>query len=197
MMARRSTAVIVVGLVAAVALVAGFAFALHGGGDDKAGAPDPQAATALFYAQRYNDATGTERAMADHRGRVVVVNFWATWCAPCVEEIPMFSRVSARHAGRVDFVGLGIDSPGNIAGFYLKLKPSYPLVVAGAAGTDLTRALGNPTGALPFTVVLGPDGKILASKLGRVDEATLEGWITSFAPAAKTAAASTARIAPS
>ncbi len=171
----RLIAIVVVGL---VALAAGIGFSLrHVAPADTANASAP-----MFYALRLNDATGTERAMGEHRGRVVIINFWATWCVPCVEEIPMFSRIHAKHGDRVPFVGLGIDSPGNIAGFYLRFRPSYPLLAAGASGTELARGFGDTAGGLPFTVVLGPGGKVLDSRLGRVDEPTLEGWIARYGP---------------
>ena len=137
-------------------------------------------AAEAFYRQTLPDAAGVPRAMSTHRGKVVVVNFWATWCVPCVEEIPAFSKVHADGGGKVAFVGLGIDGPANIAAFAERLKPSYPLVVAAATGTDLARAFGNSSGALPFTVVLGPDGQVVASHLGRVDEATLRKWIAPY-----------------
>jgi thiol-disulfide isomerase/thioredoxin len=150
-------------------------------------AAGPSAAATLFYDQTLRDAGGTMRPMSEHRGKVVVVNFWATWCVPCVQEIPAFSKVHADAAGRVAFVGLGIDSPDNIAAFNARFKPSYPLLVASASGTELARAFGNPAGALPFTVVLGPDGQVIASHLGRVDEATLQRWIAPFVAPGKTA----------
>ena len=157
-------------------------------------ATGPSPAAEIFYTQRLADATGVERAMSEHRGRVVIVNFWATWCVPCVEEIPTFSRVHAEHAGRVAFVGLGIDSPSNIASFNARFKPSYPLVVAGASGTELARAFGDNAGALPYTVMLGTDGRILASRLGRVDEATLQKWIAPYVGPSQQALASTVGI---
>jgi thiol-disulfide isomerase/thioredoxin len=138
------------------------------------------AAVEAFYRQSLPDATGVVRHMTDHRGRVVVVNFWATWCAPCVQEIPAFSKANADAAGRVTFVGLGIDSGTNIAGFNERLKPSYPLLVAGADGTALARALGDEGGELPFTVVIGPDGRVVASHLGKVDDATLQSWLAPY-----------------
>ena len=173
---------IVTALVATVAVVAGaVVFQMRSAAAPEGAGP----AAAQFYQQSLRDSGGTVRAMSEYRGKVVVVNFWATWCVPCVQEIPAFSKAHADANGRVAFVGLGIDSPSNIAAFAERLKPSYPLVAAGAGGTDLIRAFGNPSGALPFTVVLGADGRIVASHLGRVDDAQLQRWIApSLAPAA-------------
>jgi len=138
------------------------------------------AAVEAFYQQSLPDAAGVVRNMTEHRGRVVVVNFWATWCVPCVQEIPAFSKANTDASGRVAFVGLGIDSRSNIAGFDERFKPSYPLLVAGADGTTLARALGDEGGELPFTVVIGPDGRVVASHLGKVDDATLKGWLAPY-----------------
>jgi len=173
---KRSDKVVLFIVVALFAITAGSFVSMYR--ESPPAGPSP--AAEVFYAQRLPDATGIERAMSEHRGKVVVVNFWATWCVPCVEEIPTFSRVHAEHAGRVAFVGLGIDSPSNIASFNARFKPSYPLVVAGAGGTELARAFGDNAGALPYTIMLGPDGRIIASRLGRVDEATLQKWLAPY-----------------
>lgn len=170
-----------------VALVAGAAgvFAYNQQGP---AAAQPQPAQAdLFYQQSLKDAGGAVHPMGELRGKVVLVNFWATWCVPCVKEIPSFSKVHADSGGKVAFVGLGIDNAESIASFNDRFKPSYPLLVAGAVGTELARAFGNPGGALPFTVLLGPDGRILQSHLGQVDEATLRQWIAPFLTGAKSA----------
>ena len=140
----------------------------------------PSDAAEQFYRLTLRDATGATVAMSEHRGHVVVVNFWATWCVPCVQEIPAFSRINSAANGRVAFVGLGIDSPENIAAFSARFKPTYALVNAAAGGTDLARAFGNDAGALPFTVVLDGHGKVVASHLGKVDEAILTGWLKPF-----------------
>ena len=157
----------------ALAVVAG-AFAYR----STASKPEaPTAGVELFYQQKLRDAGGVERAMSDFRGKVVVVNFWATWCVPCVQEIPAFSKAHLSAGGRVAFVGLGIDSPDNIAAFAARLQPSYPLLAAGAIGTELARAFGDASGALPYTVVIGSDGRVVGSHLGRVDDAMLNRWI--------------------
>jgi thiol-disulfide isomerase/thioredoxin len=152
---------------------------------EAAAAAAPGAASALFYQQTLADAAGVPHAMKAYRGQAVVINFWATWCVPCVKEIPTFSKVHADAGGKVAFVGLGIDSPDNIRAFDARFGPSYPLLAAGASGTDLARAFGNDGGALPFTVVLDRTGRVVASHLGQVDEATLRQWIATVATADK------------
>jgi thiol-disulfide isomerase/thioredoxin len=107
------------------------------------------------------------------RGRLTVVNFWATWCPPCVEEMPELSALHAELGGRVRMVGIGIDSPGKIAEFASKKPVTYPLVVAGMSGTELARQFGNTSGALPFTVLIGRQGRIAQRILGRIDLARL------------------------
>lgn len=180
---NATAARLVTAVVAAIAIAAGvFLYARH------ERAPTGSDASRLFYAQHLRDGMNVERAMADYRGRVTVVNFWATWCAPCVEEIPSFSRIHAEMGGQVGFVGLGIDSPGNVIGFNERFKPSYPLLAAGASGTELARAFGNTQGALPYTVLLGRDGEVLATRLGKLDEATLRAWLAPHLKAAAGAA---------
>ncbi len=171
-MSRRRS-ILAIAIVAVVAAAAGAVVSWQRDGTRRAEA----AAADLFYRQTLVDANGVPHAMSEQRGKLVVVNFWATWCVPCVQEIPAFSAEHAAHGDRAVFVGLGIDSVENIASFDRRFRPSYPLLAAGATGTDLARAFGDESGALPFTVVLGPDGRVVASHLGQVDAATLRGWI--------------------
>ena len=167
----RKTIVLVLAGVAALAAGALAAYRQHAPQQPASGA------AAMLFAQTLPDAEGTPRNLASYRGQVVVVNFWATWCAPCVEEIPAFSRLQTEYGRKVKFLGIGIDTPSNIASFQQKLRPTYPLLVAGAMGTDLAREFGDRSGGLPFTVVLGPDGDVRAVKVGRVDENVLRAWI--------------------
>ncbi|MGA2550169.1 MAG: TlpA disulfide reductase family protein [Burkholderiaceae bacterium] len=147
---------------------------------DAAKAADAPAAT--FFTQNFPDAAGQPHAFSEYKGKIVVVNFWAPWCVPCVEEIPEFSKVSAEYQKRnVVFVGIGIDSASNIAEFQKKVQASYPLVVAGATGSELVRQYGDTAGGLPFTLVLDSKGSVRASKLGRVTEDELRGWLKPLA----------------
>lgn len=139
-----------------------------------------------FFTQTFRDLDGHAEAMTRWRGRVVVVNFWATWCAPCVEEMPLLQSVQDEYDSRgVSVVGLGIDSPSALRQFRDQHRLSLPLYAAGATGSELGRVLGNPAGALPFTVVIGRDGRIVASRLGQLKAADLRRWLDDAGIAAR------------
>lgn len=130
---------------------------------------DAQAAEILF-GQTLPDAAGRPLALSTFAGRPLVVNFWATWCPPCVEEMPELSELHDQLAPRgLRMLGIGIDQGDKIAEFARRTPVSYPLVVAGMGGTELGRRFGNTSGALPFTVLLDRRGGIAHRILGRVD----------------------------
>lgn len=127
----------------------------------------PHTAVTHFFGQSFNDATGKAQALSQWQGKPLVVNFWAPWCAPCVREMPELDAFAKEmKAKQVNVIGIGIDSPSNIAQFAGKLKISYPLYVAGMGGTDLARDFGNENGGLPFTVLIGADGQVKKTYLG-------------------------------
>jgi thiol-disulfide isomerase/thioredoxin len=108
---------------------------------------------------------------------VAIVNFWATWCAPCVEEMPELERMSkALPVGAV--IGVAIDNPTNVREFLQKTPVTYPIALAGLEGTDLMRELGNTAGGLPFTVLLDAKGKVVFTKMGKTSEAELKAQLT-------------------
>ena len=126
-------------------------------------------AVKLFFQQTLPDSNGKVFAFEQLRGRQVVANFWATWCAPCVEEMPELSALATEVADSgTRFVGVGVDNPEAIAKFSSKLPVSYPLVVANATGAFLAARFGNGAGGLPYTVVIGADGRVKEQILGRV-----------------------------
>jgi len=135
---------------------------------------------AALFQQTFEDANGVAQPMAQWRGRWLVLNFWATWCAPCVDEMPGLQRIARDFANRnVAVVGLGIDRAEAIRRFQSELKLEIPLLVAGARGTDIARALGNTIGALPYTVLISPDGRVVNSRLGLIRPETLRDWLQS------------------
>ncbi len=135
-------------------------------GDQSAG--PGEAALETFLGASWTDADGQPFDSAALRGRALVLNFWATWCPPCVEEMPELDTLSRELAPKgVQVIGIGIDSAVKIQQFAKKSGFSYPLLPAGASGAELTRAFGNASAALPFTVVIGRDGRIRERILGR------------------------------
>lgn len=141
---------------------------------------DPVAAisTEPLFAAAFPDASGTAQPLQQWRNRVLVVNFWATWCAPCVEEMPDLQAARERFARQgVEIIGIGIDSAENIRRFRDKLGLKLPLLVAGLGGSELNRALGNDAGVLPYTVLIDREGKVRARHVGQIRRKQLDGWI--------------------
>lgn len=141
-------------------------------------------ATADLFAAAFADADGTVQPLAQWRGRPLIVNFWATWCAPCVEEMPELQKIRDEYRPQgVEVIGLGIDSAQKITAFRDKLGLTLPLLVAGAGGSDLYRTLGNTGGVLPFTVLIDADGRIRERRVGQVSSAQLRQWLGRLLPA--------------
>jgi peroxiredoxin len=134
----------------------------------------PEAAQAeanAIFALTLPDLEGRPQPLAQWRGKVLVVNYWASWCKPCVEEMPAFSRLNNHYASwGVQFVGIGLDETEKMQAFVKTTPVSYPLLAAGSASTTP----GLQVKGLPYTVVIGRDGRIDTSLLGRQDEASLE-----------------------
>jgi len=136
--------------------------------DARAAAAAPTAVSQL-YGQSLNDLNGKPQSLAQWKGKPLLVNFWASWCGPCVQEMPELSAMATQDGGKhVNVIGIGIDSPTNLVEFVKKTKVSYPLYVGGLGGTDLSRALGNANGGLPFTVLIGADGQVRKTYIGRL-----------------------------
>src|SRR5688500_16142451 len=115
----------------------------------------------------FPDRSGERRRLGEWQGRVLVCNFWATWCAPCREEMPLLDALQARHAKNgVQVVGIALDNVANVGEFLKSTHIAYPLLIAGATGIELMRRLGNSAGGLPFTVVLDRRGRVAERKLG-------------------------------
>ncbi len=122
---------------------------------------------------------GESTPMSSVRGKLTVVNFWATWCPPCVEEMPELSRVHAEMSPNgVKVIGLAVDSPSNVREFAEARPVSYPLLITGGSGTELAKKLGNAIDALPYTVLIDEKGRVIKQKAGRIREEELRSWIS-------------------
>ena len=123
----------------------------------------------------YPDTSGNLRRLAAWRGSVLVCNFWATWCAPCREEVPLLVSVRQRYlSSGAEVVGIGIDQAAKIRRFADEFAIPYPVLIAGADGLELMRKLHNGSGALPFTVVMDRKGAIAYRRLGLLKEIELK-----------------------
>jgi len=121
------------------------------------------------------DLAGHTRRLADWKGKIVLCNFWATWCAPCREEIPMLVDLREKYGVKgFEVVGIAVDNAANVREFSAKYEISYPILVAEATGLDLLRAVGNTAGALPYTLMLDRRGEILSRKLGILRKSVIE-----------------------
>jgi thiol-disulfide isomerase/thioredoxin len=136
-------------------------------------APSMPAPGAILTAP-FSDLRGEPVSLARFQGRPLVVNFWATWCAPCREEMPGFDRLQERWAGRVQFVGLSSDPPAKVDRFARDLGIHYPLWVGGDLVAELARRLGNSAAVLPYTVLLDGSGQVVETRAGTYSEAELE-----------------------
>ena len=136
---------------------------------------------AHFFALRLNDADGKPQSFSQWQGKTLVINFWATWCPPCREEMPVFSRLQTKYAPNdVNFVGIALDNAGNVTAFSKQHPVTYPLIIADNEGGEITRQFGNSRMALPYTVVLGPGGDTRLVRLGRVSEQELDDLLQSI-----------------
>lgn len=130
-----------------------------------------------FWAGSFPGVKGEPVAVAGFRGRPLLVNFWATWCPPCVDELPLINRFHREHAASGwQVLGLAVDQSAPVARFLQHMPLDFPVALAGFAGLELARSLGNPSGALPFSVVFSADGTVGHRKLGKVTEEELTLW---------------------
>ncbi|MBX3586471.1 MAG: TlpA family protein disulfide reductase [Ramlibacter sp.] len=164
-------------LMGGVALAAGLAGAGVAWWRFQPHAVAPGAGEALWQLS-FDAPTGPPLAMQSLQGRPLLINFWATWCPPCVEELPLLDRFyRANSAKGWQVLGLAIDQPTAVRSFLQKTPVSFPVGLAGLTGTDLGRSLGNLTGALPFTVVLDARGQVAQRKMGKVSPEDLQQWL--------------------
>lgn len=135
----------------------------------------PTASTEVLWQLDFPDTQGRPQRLSQWRGKVLVLNFWASWCAPCREEMPDFDALRAQFQPRgIEFVGLAIDHSANVTQFLQRQPVNYPILIGEGAAHNLARQLGNPSGALPYTIVLDRDGRIVLKHLGQLPRATLE-----------------------
>jgi thiol-disulfide isomerase/thioredoxin len=169
-MAPRLRNRFILGTAAVVALAAGIGLALF----DRTPAD-----TSALWALSLPDSAGQPQPLAQWHGKVLVVNFWATWCVPCREEMPDLVRAQNEYGAKgLQIVGIAVDNADKVQQFGKELGLNYPALIGGYGAMDLSKDLGNSLVALPFTLILDRQGKVAYTHLGPVKPGKLRDVIT-------------------
>ena len=127
------------------------------------------------------DMNGVQRNLSEWKGKVMAINFWATWCPPCREEIPAFIRLQKQYSGDgLQFIGIALEQAEEIRGFIKEFNVNYPSLVGGDDVIKAAQQLGNDIGALPYTVIIDRSGKIAFTRRGPLSKSEAESVIKSL-----------------
>jgi thiol-disulfide isomerase/thioredoxin len=168
----RREALILGGVAAAAAAIGGLAGVL---------ALQSRSGAAQLLGSRFHDVAGQPRRLQEWEGKALACNFWATWCAPCREEIPLLAAAQQQYASLgLQVVGIAVDNAANVRQFEQTVRIGYPVLLADPSAIDLMRKLGNSSGGLPFTVLLDRQGRVAGRRLGPYSGADLEAAVAAL-----------------
>lgn len=176
---KRLAVFLIVVLAVIVTLVAGiYAGTGHFDANQQTTPAIGENSIAQFFASGLDDMAGKPQPFSQWQGKTLVVNFWATWCPPCREEMPAFSRLQRLYASKgVQFVGIALDSAESVLTFSEHYPVSYPLLIGGARGVELAQLFGNSRLGLPYTVIVGPGREVRLVQLGPLSESELDQFL--------------------
>jgi thiol-disulfide isomerase/thioredoxin len=173
-MQRRNALMVAVGAAAACA-GAGLAWWRLRPSEQARSEPEKWAA---LWQLPFQTRDGKTTTLASFKGQKIIVNFWATWCPPCVDEMPLLDRFYRENSAKGwQVAGIAVDQAAPVKKFIEQKDILFPNATDGAKGVELSRALGNQAGGLPYTVVLDQAGKIVAQKAGRISSDDLQQWL--------------------
>jgi len=144
----------------------------------QSGSTDGSATPVLpFWDMAFPTPDGENLAMRRFFGQTLLLNFWATWCPPCIEEMPLLDRFHAQNnANGWHVLGMAVDQAPAVRRFLTQTPVQFPITLAGMSGVELSRTLGNQSGGLPFTVLFDRTGRIVQRKMGQVTPQDLQAW---------------------
>lgn len=131
--------------------------------------------------QSFPDPKGKPQAIKQWQGKMLIVNYWATWCGPCRIEMPEMIALQKQYGKKVQFIGIAIDEPAPAAQFAQQIGVNYPILIGGNRAMDLMRSQGNNLGGLPFTVFFDAKGRQVAKHVGKISKAQMEAEIKKYA----------------
>lgn len=124
------------------------------------------------------DLDGRPRALAEWQGQPLLVNFWASWCGPCIEEMPLLDEFAREQGdGGVQVLGIALDDLDAVREFLAQVPVAYPILMDRAGPADSSVQLGNSRGVLPYSVLLDAEGRVLREKLGVFTRRELQDWV--------------------
>ncbi|HXZ96993.1 MAG TPA: TlpA disulfide reductase family protein [Burkholderiales bacterium] len=177
-MAKRAYFIVVVAL---VAVAAGLYAGLRVHAPGFLSPAQSKNASEILFESVLPDLKGNNQPFEQWRGKVLIVNFWATWCPPCREEIPEFIKVQEKYRTRgLLFVGVAVDKKDLVQSYADEVGINYPVLMGDLAAMDLSRKAGNHAGALPFTLIIDRTGKIIATQYSGLTQHKLEAIIGSL-----------------
>ena len=127
-----------------------------------------------FMAASFPDLAGKPQAIKQWQGKPMVVNYWATWCGPCRQEMPELVELQKKYQGKVQFVGIAIDEVQPVSVFVKQYKVNFPTLIGSNSAMEMMRAQGNVQGGLPFTVIYDAQSKLVFKELGRMHKEKLD-----------------------
>ena len=127
------------------------------------------------------DLNGERRYLSEWKGKLIAINFWATWCAPCREEIPAFVELQEKYATQgLQFIGIALQQADEVRDFIEEYNVNYPSLVGGDEVIKVASQLGNNIGAMPYTVIINSKGKIAYTHRGPLSKIEAEAVIKNF-----------------
>ena len=133
--------------------------------------------TKIFYNSITKNINNENVALSKFKGKWLLINFWATWCAPCREEIPDLNNLFNENK-RINLIGIAIDEIEDVKKFLIETPINYEsLILSDMKGVEISKALGNDKGVLPFTVLINPNGEVQNTFYGKLDITTLRSYL--------------------